>query len=279
MLPIACHLMCYRQVLGREQLIQKLDTVLGQVAAAGFPAVRHFIDCLTTEDLIDNYVELLDKYKLRPAGVFTGGVLYDADKADQFERTLLAVVSAIQPSLNLQTITIGPDPLPRKGAKSDRQLEIQAQTLINISEKLSDQQIRLIYRFAGPEMADDAREFKRMMRLVTSQYIGVCYDPDWVARSGQYPIDLLDQFAPRVEELQLRSSRDGVWDEVLGDGDVDLKEVIELLADYDYRGWYLVALAREAKTPKNIPLPEALKKSYDYAQTLLKTASRLQGLY
>lgn len=279
MTPIACHLVCYRQVLGHEQLIEKLDTVLGQVAAAGFNAVQHFIDCLTSKDHTDRYLELLDKHSLKPAGLFTAGALHDKELAEQYERSLISVIAYIQPCLNLNTLTINPDPLPKGKAKSDEQLEVQAESLIRISKKLSDQGIRLIYRFSAPEMADGAREFKRMMRLVSSQYMGVCYDADCVARYGQHPIDLLDQFAPRVQETHLRSSRQGIWDQVLGDGDVDLKEIIELLNYYEFRGWHIVALAREAKTPKSMPLPEALKKSHEYACSLIEAAHQADKSY
>jgi len=270
LVPIACHLLCYRQVLGREQLIQKMDMVLGQVAAAGYVGVQHFIDCLTTDNQVDQFVVLLDKHKLKPAGVFITGALHDSTSTLKYERSLISVVSAIQPCLNLQSVTLSPDPLPQGAAKSDIQLETQAQALIRISEKLSDQGIRLIYRFSGQEMADDAREFKRMMRLVLSRHMGVCYDADCVARAGLNSTDLLDQFAPRVQETHLRNSRNGVWDQVLGDGDVDFSEVIEMLEDYEFRGWHIVALARENKTPKDLTLPEALRKSHEYAQSLMK---------
>ncbi|MHC4442120.1 MAG: sugar phosphate isomerase/epimerase family protein [Planctomycetota bacterium] len=271
--------MSYRQVLGREQLIEKLDTVLGQVAAAGYVAVQYFIDCLTNEDHTDRYLMLLNKHNLQPAGLFTGGALHDKELAGKYERSLISVINYIQPCLSLNSITINPDPLSKGASKSDRQLEVQAEALIRIGKKLSDQGIRLIYRFSGPEIADDAREFKRMMRLVTSQYMGLCYDADCVARAGEHPIDLLDQFAPRVQETHLRSSRQGVWDQVLEDGDVDVQEVLELLHYYDFRGWNIVALAREAKTPKNMPLPEALRKSREYAQSVIERAQQAEKLY
>jgi len=249
LLPIACNLFCYRQVLGRERLIQRLDTVLSQVAAAGYVAVQHFIDCIATEDATENFAELLAKYNLKPAGIFT--------------------------YLNLRTLTINPDPLADKKSKSDEQLVTQAEALIRISEQLNHHGIRLIYHFGGPEMAKGASEFKRMMHLVPSHYMGICYDPDWVARSGMMPGDLLDQFAPRVEETHLRSSRDGIWDQVLGDGDVNLADVIELLDDYDFRGWHIVALARETKTPKSMSLPDALQQSCDYVRDLMKGSHAL----
>lgn len=272
MVRIACHLWCYRQALGREGLSQRLDTVLRQVAAAGFPGVQHFLDSVQSDKDAADYAALLSKHGLRPAGLYASGPAHDDQQAPAFTQSVIKAVQIVQQHIDLRTLTLNPDALPDGAPKNDEQLERQADTLLHLSSRLAELGIRLVYHFRGPEMDNDAKEFKWMMRLVPSRHMSICFDADWAARAGQIPGDLLDQFAPRIAEMHLRSSRDGVWDEVLSDGDVRLRDLIELLDDYDFRGWHVVALSREDKTPRTISLPEALRRSYNYARSLLTAA-------
>jgi len=278
-MPIAFHLWCYRQLLGRDGVIQNLETIIGQVANAGFAGVQHFLDSVTSKDQAVRFADLLSKNKLSLAGLFSGASLHDARLSSKTIKKLVDVITRAKKHLEVKTLTLSPDPLPGNGVKSDAQLENQAESLKQLSEQLAPFGVRLLYHFYAPEMADNGREFKRMMRLVTNRYMGVCFDVDAVARSGQIPGDYLDPFAPRVQETHLRSSRSGAWDEVLGDGDVDLQELVELLDDYDFRGWHIVELSREPKTPREIKVQDAMRKSYAYARSLLvssKGSARLK---
>lgn len=269
MLPIACHLFCYRQILGREALIEKLDTALGQVAAAGFAGVQHFLDAVSEPKTARQFAKLLAKHGLRPAGIYASGPLFDPRKGPAFERSLLESMEMAREHLDLRSVTLNIDSLPNGASKTDAQLVAQGEALRRLGHALTEAGVRLLYHFHTPEMADDAREFKTMMRLAPHRFMGVCFDVDAVHRGGQIPGDLLDQFAPRVQETHLRSSRDGLWEESLGDGDVCFQDLIELLDDYDFKGWHVVDLCRENGTPKTITVPEALKRSFAYAQNLI----------
>lgn len=262
----------FRQLLGRDGLIQRLDQVLPQVEAAGFTGVQHFLDCVSTPQAADAYGAALAKCRLLPAGLFASGPLHDPELARPFEESLLDALGVAMQHINLRSITLGIEPRKDKARKTDAQLECQAASLVRLSESLAHEGIRLLAHFSSTELAENAREFKRMMRLVPGRAMGVCFDADSVFRAGILPIDLLDPFAPRMQETHLRSSRGGVWDEALGDGDVRLDDLMELLEDYDFKGWHVVELMREARTPKSLKIPEALRLSLTYAKALILTA-------
>lgn len=262
----------FRQLLGKDGLVQRMDQVLPQIEAAGFAGVQHFLDCVSTPQQADAYGALLAKCRLLPAGLFASGSLYDAELAKPFEESLLDSLAVAMQHINLRSLTLSIEPLKDKARKSDAQLECQAASLVRLSEQLAREGIRLLAHFNATELAENGREFKRMMRLVPGRMMGVCFDVDCVYRAGILPCDLLDPFAPRMQETHLRSTRGGVWDEALGDGDVRLEDLVELLEDYDFKGWHVVELMREARTSKSLKIPESLRLSYTYAKSVLLTA-------
>jgi len=108
-----------------------------------------------------------------------------------------------------------------------------------------------------------------MLRHTDPDKVGICLDLHWVARGRQDPYRLLQDAGKRVLDLHLRNSRNGVWSEELGDGEIDYGRIGAILKQIAYQGFYTVELAYESKTPHTRSLPEDLQRSREYVQRVL----------
>src|SRR5205814_1226186 len=95
-----------------------------------------------------------------------------------------------------------------------------------------------------------------------------CADVHWIYRGGGDPYDYLDRYGPRVGSLHVRNSRDGVWSEELGEGDIDYRRVCRILDRHRFAGPIYVELAIEAGTPQTRPLRESAHLSREYARSV-----------
>ena len=107
-------------------------------------------------------------------------------------------------------------------SKTDDQLKLQARLLSQLGARLSDLGLVLAYHNHDAELRHAAREFHHMMLGTDPSTVTLCLDAHWIYRgSGNSSValfDVLKLYGPRISELHLRQSRDGVWTEDLCDG-------------------------------------------------------------
>jgi inosose dehydratase len=99
-----------------------------------------------------------------------------------------------------------------------------------------------------PEMANHGREFHYDFDHSQPEVVGWCYDVHWVWKGGVMPLDALHQYGNRVVTWHLRQSRQGIWWEVLDDGDVDYGVVAQYAREHHLPRRFSVELAIEAGT-------------------------------
>lgn len=247
-----------------EETSAKLDDIMKVVHEAGYGGFQAMLTYVSTEASAKRFAELLDRHELEAAGFYAGGLTLDEKELDADVKRIVTQVRQAQKHIRFNTLTINPRSLPQGESKTDAQLELQAKGLRRLSAFLRGMNVKLLLHFHAPEMADNAREFHHLMSRLSPEELGVSFDVDWVLRGGQDVQTLLDQYADRVGETHLRSSRQGVWDERLREGDVDLSAVIRTLAEADFDGWHIVELSKEAGTPSTAGLAENLKLSREY---------------
>ena len=114
----------------------------------------------------------------------------------------------------------------------------------------------------------DSMEFRHNLDHTDPELVSLCYDVHWVYRGGVDPVALLNQYAVRCKMLHLRQSHKGIWTEFLGDGDVDYRQVAEVLHGANFEGWLFVELAIETKTQFTRPLKENARLSREYVRAM-----------
>jgi inosose dehydratase len=86
----------------------------------------------------------------------------------------------------------------------------------------------------------------------------------WAYRGGQEVMPFLRETGHRLVELHLRNSKQGVWMEDFGPGDLDYQPVADYLHEIKYDGYLVVELAYEKGTQVTRSLDEDLRLSRLY---------------
>jgi inosose dehydratase len=116
------------------------------------------------------------------------------------------------------------------------------------------------------EMRSGAREWYYNLRHTDPAKVGICLDLHWVYRGGQDPLALLRAAGGRIRDVHLRNSREGVWQEDLGPGDVDYKAIAAALRDAKFSGTYTVELAYEPRTVRTRSIEADLHRSRTFVR-------------
>lgn len=262
---IACtNLYVYVQTLNRQDrnLEISLDPVLEEVKMAGYPSFEGTLGWFDTSEHTVRVQRLIDRYQLRMPSAYTGGTLYDAEIAEPtVERILDRAVRAH--SVGAEAVMMNPTVVYDR-EKTDAELKTQSEWLNRLGEKLSYLGMGLWIHNHHIEMKDDGRELKANLDDTDPALVGFCADVHWIWRGGGDPYDYLERYADRTFCMHLRNSKDEVWSEDLGDGDLDMRRFKQILDDAGYKGPMSVELALEEGTPHTRPLGESMRISREY---------------
>jgi len=263
---IGVALYVWTQQFAREKktLSQGIEEAFPAVSRAGYRRTE-LMSQFWAPDLRDKTRALLKQSKLEAVSMYNGGPMHTPEGAEQtIARTLdLAEVAR---AAGARTVAFNPD--PKRERKTDEELAIQAKYLNQLGARLKERKMGFFIHQHAPEMREDAREWRHVLRHTDGNLVKFCLDVDWVKRGGQDPMTLLREAGARLGSLHLRSARNGVWMEEFGDGDVDYREVAAYLKQIGFRGDLLVELAYEKDTQITRSLEEDLKRSREYAEKI-----------
>ncbi|MBI4602359.1 MAG: TIM barrel protein [Planctomycetes bacterium] len=265
---VAAQLYVWTQHFGAkgQRLEDRLDEALAATRRAGYGAVQGWLDACATPEKARATLEALRKNGLVMRAAYTDGRLHEEDAAAKASEEILRK-ARIARDHGLELVVMNPDPIGRE--KTDQELAVQARSLEALGSRLRDLGLRLAVHSHDPEMRSGAREWRHVLRSTTARNVSFCLDLHWVLRGGQDPIALLEEAGPRVADLHLRNSRDGVWLEDLGPGDIDHGRVADALRKIGYGGTYTVELAHEPRTELTRPLEESLRRSLAFVRETL----------
>jgi len=234
------------QYYGRDgkDLMQHLDEVLSALRDAGYDYAEGSLDSGTPENNA-KFAERLRAKGLRPASLYTGGAIHQADRADETVQRLVNGARAAREA-GFGIINFNPDPIGR--AKTDDELAVQTRALTQLGEELAKLDLRLGIHHHTPELADGAKEFHTNFRRCAPDRVGFCYDVHWVYRGGIQPLDCLREYGGRVVSWHLRQSRGQIWWEDLDTGDLDYAAIASFAKERRLPAFYTVELALEPGT-------------------------------
>jgi inosose dehydratase len=252
-LDIACNSYTWQVFYRRENrnFYQELDVGLAEVAASG---INGFEPGITSVDEIDHLEPLLKKHHLEMRSIYVNSTLHEVDKADT---SISTVISIAKRAFDLKTRIIVTNPSPIKWGgpenKTDDQLKIQADALNLLGTNLKEIGMTLAYHNHDIEFRNGAREFHHMMLGTDPELVKLCLDAHWIYRgSGNSNVALFDivkLYGTRTVELHLRQSKNFIWTETFGKGDVNYLRLIEYL--------------RQKKIKPHLVLEQAVEKGSD----------------
>lgn len=230
-LHVSCNQYPWSMFYRREKrdFATDLNAGLAEVAASG---MNGFEPGFTAVEQVDKYLPLLKKHGLEMRSLYINSTLHDTKEADKSVDLVLAIAERAKP-FGTRIIVTNPTPLRWGGPenKTDAQLIFQAQTLDRLGAELRSRGQQLAYHNHDIELRNAAREFHHMLLATDPRNVALCLDAHWVYRgagnSSVALFDVLKTYGSRVVELHLRQSREQVWTEVFGEGDIDYRRLAE----------------------------------------------------
>jgi inosose dehydratase len=254
-----------------QRLNQRMEDHFGEVfetiKAAGFQTVELTSNFFTAEQA-SNTTQTLMLQRIKCPVVYTNGIMHTAEGAKKTMQDTLDLVKRVKGSSPITAINFNNNPKPGSEAKTDAELALQAESLNKLAKDLKKQGVRLFIHQHAPEMAQDAREWRHILKNTDPKLVEFCLDVHWVLRGGQDPMTLLKEAGPRLASLHLRNSKAGVWTEDFGEGEVDYAAVAAYLKQENYRGYLVVELAYDKATEPTRSLEANLKRSCEYTQKI-----------
>jgi inosose dehydratase len=269
-LHIASNAYSWTVFYGREgrKFLDSLETSLGDIRKSGLDGYEPGIN--STEEL-DRLAPLLKRHGLEMRSVYVNSTLHDEGGVEQSIDSVVNVAEKAR-SLGTKIIVTNPSPIRWGGseAKTDRQLKTQAAGLNNLGRKLADIGLVLAYHNHDIELHHAAREFHHMMVGTDPGRVSLCLDFHWVYRgAGNSSValsDIIQLYGTRIVELHLRQSKDGVWTETFGEGDLDYPALAKQIKSFGLKPHLVMEIAVEQGTPKTMDPVEAHRRSGEYAR-------------
>ena len=261
--PVACQMYVCSQIAAEQSkpLDDLLDEFLEDIASAGFDAIEWDLNRADTPEKAQSLSQRVGRFGLVISSLYTGGAFHSKDVADRTVAAILRSANAAR-SVGALGLIVNPDPIGRD--KTDAELACQAEALEDLGAGLRTAGMWLAVHTHDVEMRHNAREFRWNLEKTDPDLVGLCADLHWIYRGGQDPAGILRQYLDRVRSLHLRQSRQAVWCEELGAGDVEYWQVADILNEAHWQGPLVLELAYESGTPRTRPFREALARSRAY---------------
>lgn len=269
-LHLACNQYPWTVFYARENrnFNEELDKGLGELAACRLDGYEPLAN---NPQEIDQVGPLLKKHGLEMRSLYVNSVLHEKEKAEASIEAVLAIARKAK-ALGTEIIVTNPSPIRWGGPenKDDAQLKLQAASLEKLGRRLREIGLVLSYHNHDIELRNAAREFHHMMVGTDPACVTLCLDAHWIYRgAGNSQVALFDVmklYGPRITELHLRQSKDNIWIEAFGEGDIDYPAVAKYLLEINVKPHIVLEQAVETGSPKTMSVVEAFQKSSQYAR-------------
>ncbi len=246
----------------------ELDKGLGELAASGMDGYEPLAN---NPQELDRLGPLLKKHNLEMRSLYVNSILHDKDKADKSIESVFVIAEKAK-DIGTKIIVTNPSPIQWGGPqnKNDAQLKVQAQSLEKLGRRLKAMGLTLAYHNHDIELRNAAREFHHMMLGTDPESVTLCLDAHWIYRgSGNSSValfDVLKLYDKRITELHLRQSKDNIWTETFGEGDIDYPALARYLLDIGVKPHIVLEQAVETGSPNTMTTLDAFKQSAQYAR-------------
>jgi inosose dehydratase len=229
----------------------------------------------------------LETYNLQAVGGFVPVVLHDAahdpmGEVDAFIDACLATDAGVV-VLAAATGVDGYDARPELD-------DVQWKTLLTNLDRIADHAAeRGVMAVIHPHIGTLVETAEDVQRVVDGSHIGFCIDTGHLAAAGADPVAITLANLDRVKHVHLKdvdtakaakvvakevsfsdAVADGMW-QVLGEGDVDIRAMIEALEGAGYDGWYVLeqdVMFKHGEPEGEGPIAN-VRASLDYVKAVL----------
>jgi inosose dehydratase len=255
-LPISCNQYSWITFYGREGRDWGVDpdVSLKEFASTGIkayePAFNHAGE-------VAPLLPFLRKYQLVMPSVYVNSALHNKDEAQKSIESVLAIADALK-AVNTKIIVTNPNPITwgSEKYKTDEELIEQAKNMDKLGAELRKRGMKLAYHTHDVELRAAAREFHHTLQATNPENVSLCLDVHWIYRgSGNSQVALFDivkMYGKRIAELHIRQSKNGIWQESFGDGDIDYPRLVTSLDDIKVRPHLVLEQCLEKQSPNTM---------------------------
>ncbi|GAB3032223.1 sugar phosphate isomerase/epimerase family protein [Spirosoma pulveris] len=270
--PIACNSYTWLTFYERQgkTWMADPDASLAELAKTGITAYEPGV---TSAAEVTKLLPFLTKHKLSMHSLYVNSTLHQAHEAQKSIDSVLEIAEAARPAGTSIFVT-NPSPIKwgTNDDKTDADLIEQARNLNRLGAELRKRGITLAYHTHAPEHRQAAREFHHMLLATDPKNVSLCLDAHWVYRgSGNSQVALFDVvklYGKRVVEIHIRQSKNGIWQETFGEGDIDYKRLASELKAQDVRPNLVLEQCLEKGSPDTMNAVDAHKQDLAMVKTL-----------
>jgi inosose dehydratase len=248
----------------KKTLAEGVEEVLASFHGAGYRRVELNQDFFQPA-LRERTLALLAKYKLTPETIYAGTTLHKAAAAERSVKEVVELGRLLKAS-GTRVIVTNPSPKRGQAPKTKEELDTQAKYVDQLGAELHQQGMKLALHHHTPELVEHAREWRHLLQHTNPRRVYCCVDVHWAYRGGQEVMSFIRETGDRLVELHLRNSKQGVWTEDFGPGDIDYQKVADYLRGISFNGYLVVELAYEKDTQITRSLDEDLRLSRQYTE-------------
>jgi inosose dehydratase len=248
----------------KKTLAEGLEEVMASFHGAGYRRVELNQDFFQPA-LRERTFTLLAKYHLAPETVYAGTTLHETTAAEKSVRQVVELARLLKPH-GTRVIVTNPSPKPGQALKTNEELDTEAKYVDRLAEEVGGLGMKLALHHHTPELLEHAREWRHLLQHTDPKRVYCCVDVHWAYRGGQEVMSFLSETGDRLVELHLRNSRQGIWMEDFGPGDIDYQKIADYLHDISFNGYLVVELAYEKDTQITRSLDEDLRLSRLYTE-------------
>jgi sugar phosphate isomerase/epimerase len=260
-ITVGAHVWVYASTMPGYDVSPILSQIFSDVAYAGFDGVETMEHPLRSIVYTKQIKELIDQYKIKLIGSSYGADMWNKDKQNQiYEDVDLIFTNMASVGARTFGISVG-EPSGRK--KTEDEFDNQAELLKKIIALGAKKGIVPNLHNHTAEVENNMYDLRGTLKRIPDVKLGP--DLNWLLRAGINPVDFLREFRKQIVFMHLRDQlANGKWPESMGEGNVNFKEIADVLKEINFEGDAIIELAHENGFVRTRPLKESLKMSRDY---------------
>lgn len=260
-ITVGAHVWVYASTMPKYDVSPILDQIFSDVSYAGFDGVETMEQPLRSQVYTKQIRELMDKYKIKLIGSSYGADMWNKDKQNEiYEDVDLIFTNMASVGGRTFGVSVG-EPSGRK--KTEEEFDNQAsllRKLISLGEKKG---IVLNLHNHTAEVENNMYDLRGTLKRIPDVKLGP--DLNWLLRAGINPVDFLREYRKQIVFMHLRDQlSNGKWPESMGEGNVNFREIADVMKEINFQGDAIIELAHENGFVRTRPLKESLKMSRDY---------------
>jgi sugar phosphate isomerase/epimerase len=260
-ITVGAHVWVYASTQPGYDVSPILSQIFSDVAYAGFDGVETMEHPLRSTVYTKQIKELIDQYKIKLIGSSYGADMWNKEKQNQiFEDVDLIFTNMAAVGARTFGVSVG-EPSGRK--KTEDEFDNQAALLKKIIPLGLKRGIVVNLHNHTAEVENKMYDLRGTLKRIPDVKLGP--DLNWLLRAGINPVDFLREFRKQIVFMHLRDQMaNGKWPESMGEGNVNFKEIADVLKEINFEGDTIIELAHENGFVRTRPLKESLKMSRDF---------------